>query len=241
MEYYGKTGQTTAKANRDILLKADLASEKYVISELRTIFPQIPVVSEENSVGLSGSKHRFVLDPLDGTINFSRSIDQFGISLAFQENKETQMAVVYKPALKELYIAEKKKGAYLNDKKIQVSSTGKMEEAIIAFDGAREEDILPNYVNVLHSKVRVLRSYGCAVQTLGYVATGKNDAYVFTQPKIWDIAAMQIVIEEAGGRVVDFNGNTWKENQPLLVSNDHLLQPLIKVINKLPQLSSRTQ
>lgn len=231
LRYYGNSELLSKKGNRDILHKADIESEHYIISQLNALYPKIPVLSEERGFTTgSQSQYRFVLDPLDGTINFSRKIPEFGTSLAMQKNRQTMYGIVYKPSLNLWYEARKDKGAFLNGYKLKVSMVEKLDEAVIAIDPAREDSVFPMSCNILHPKIRAYRSFGCAIQTLGLIAEGKIDAYIFDRPKIWDIAAMQLIIEEAGGVVLDQKGNPWKEEQPLLITTKSLQNELVNLL-----------
>lgn len=225
------SGILSQKRNRDILHQADLVSNEYIAQTLSKKYPGVSLLSEETKDTLAIiPKYRFVLDPLDGTMNFSRGIGEFGISLAFQVEEKTTIALVYKPIQKIFYEAYEGKGAFYGGKKLHVSVTSNIEEAVIAVDPAREEDSFPPYINNLHRQIRAFRSYGCAVQVLGYVAEGKIDAYIYDKPKIWDVAAMNLIIQEAGGVIVDHAGNEWKEGLPILASSQSIKSKILKIL-----------
>lgn len=232
LHYFGRKQHSTPKSNRDILLQADLESEKYIVDKLVHMYSNVFILSEEDSsADQLKNPYRFVLDPLDGTINFSRSIQEFGISLAFQKKNKTVIGLVYKPITSTFYEACLGQGSLYHNKKIYVSKIRSLKDSIIAIDPAREENHFPSYSDVFHCRIRAFRSYGCAIQVLGYVAEGKIDAYIYNKPKIWDVAAMQLIIEEAGGYVLNHSGSDWEEGQPLLTCSPSLKKSLISLLD----------
>lgn len=229
---FGKTAVVSGKANRDILTDADLASDTYITQELLKKYPEIPVLSEE-TVRTSQVEHasrRFVLDPLDGTINFSRGIPEFGISLAYQENKRTVYGLVYLPIKNDFFEGYNGKGSTFAGKTLHVSDVQSLSKSVIAVDTARSAAVVPSYINNLHKKIRAFRSYGCAIEVLGYIAKGNVDAYLYDTPKLWDIAAMECIIKEAGGLVLNHRGNEWHEEEPLLICTPNIRNELIACI-----------
>lgn len=229
MMHFGKTSIVSGKAHRDILTEADLASDTFITKALQKEYPGVPVLSEETerTPEVENVQSRFVLDPLDGTINFSRGIGEFGISLAYQVNRKTVLGLVYLPVSGTFFEATKRKGSTYAGKILSVSDTRKLSEAVVAVDPAREHQSVPAYLLSLHKKIRAFRSYGCAVQVLGYIASGKIDAYVYDSPKLWDIAAMHCIIEEAGGLVLDQQGNPWHDGAPLLICTPGIREEIL--------------
>ncbi len=231
--YFGKYSVVAAKENRDILTQVDLASNTYILKKLQEKYPDIPVLSEETALDdrVREAPYRFVLDPLDGTINFSCGIDEFGISLAFQKDTQTMLGLVYKPMEHVFFEGEVGKGSTYKGKAIRVRKTSDLAKAIIAVDVSREHKSLPAYLSTLHPRIQALRSYGCAVQVLGYLARGNIDAYLYDTPKIWDIAAMECIIKEAGGLVLDQNGRPWQDGAPICICTPAIREQLFACLN----------
>jgi myo-inositol-1(or 4)-monophosphatase len=197
------------KDHRDVLAAADIALHTYITAKLHKRYPGIPVFSEEsheNRLPVRNATQRFILDPLDGTINFTRGIHEFGISLCLEQGDKPIIGIIYKPLLNQWFIGEKGKGATLNHIPLCVSNTRSLQKAVIAIDFSRERNDIPAYVPRLHQSVRVIRSYGCAVHALGLVASGCIDAYLYETPKLWDIAAFACIIKEAGGVILNQQG-----------------------------------
>ncbi len=231
--FFGKSEVLQNKGHRDILLRADMRSHEYFVARLHEKYPQIPVVSEETYTRNAEKKSDcFILDPLDGTINFSRGIMEYGILLAFKKDGDIQKGWVYKPKTDEWFIAEKGKGSVRNGRPLQVSKTDQLKTAIIAVDFSRELERLPRYLSALHSHVRIVRSYGCAAHALGLLAQGQIDAYVYDTPKIWDIAAMECVIKEAGGLLFSAKGGgIWQGNgDPIVVCTPGIKKELLALL-----------
>ncbi len=221
----------TTKEHRDILAQADLDSDSFLTVQLQKTYPSVRILSEETQSRVNKiAGERFIIDPLDGTINFTRGIGEYGISLAYEKAGVVEIGIVYKPHSNEWFIGVKGKGSTYNGRNLRVSNIKNLEEAVVAVDFARNKGSVPQYLDNLHRNVRVLRSYGCAVHILGLVAQGSVDAYLYETPKIWDIAAMQCIIGEAGGVFLKQNGEPWKEGESLVVTTPALASALLVCI-----------
>jgi myo-inositol-1(or 4)-monophosphatase len=223
------------KAKHEIVTKADLISEKLVLKEIRKHFPNHEILSEEKGKIKTESDYRWIVDPLDGTTNFSIHNPLWAVSIGVAYKAEVVFGVVYAPYLDELFVAEKGKGAKLNNKSIKVS-TEKQAKTINAFcHGSRQRDIRKALKFVSYQKLRNLdcRQLGAASIELAYVAAGRIESIMIPGAHAWDVAAGVLIVREAGGRVTDFSGKRWTlKSEDMLASNGKVHSELLKVINK---------
>ncbi len=198
----------------DIKLELDVRCQGIIEKALRRSFPQVALLGEEGIAGDANAEYRWVVDPIDGTVNFAYGIPHACVSIAlqrraqaakaadFEDGYRTLVGVVYDPFCRELWTAIRGEGAKLNGKSIRVSRRRKLSEAIISigFAKTREnlEATLPYFIDLAHH-VRKLRIMGSAALDLAYVATGRFDAYIERGIHLWDIAAGGLIIECAGG------------------------------------------
>jgi myo-inositol-1(or 4)-monophosphatase len=198
----------------DIKLELDVRSQALIEKTLRKAFPGIAVLGEEGVVGDASAECRWVVDPIDGTVNFAYGIPHACVSIAlqqrasspgaaeYQDGYETLLGVVYDPFCDELWTAIRGKPALLNGKPICVSQRGKLSDAVVSIGFAKShgsiEATLP-YFNKLVYRIRKIRMMGAAALGLTYVATGRFDAYIERGIRLWDIAAGGLIIQCAGG------------------------------------------
>jgi myo-inositol-1(or 4)-monophosphatase len=178
----------------------------------------------------------WVIDPIDGTINFSRGIEEYCISLAFLHKGTVKLGIVYQPDNKKLYLAEKGKGAFLNNKRISVSSENKLINTLLATDNSSKLESRQRNFMLLHRlclEVRHIRIFGSGALHLAKIAEGKLDSYYKTRFNYWDYAAGMLLIEEAGGKITDFMGKPINElSENIIASNELLHNQLIELLNK---------
>lgn len=190
--------------NLDVKLQMDKKSEETILSILGKEFPNIPVLSEEaGRIGGEG-EYMWVIDPLDGTMNYSRRIPCWATSIGLMRGGEEVLGVVYDPLLDELYTAEKGKGAFLNGQRIRVSDCTTLEKAIVGFGYSSVGDHIPRGMRAtqrLGLKVSKFRNLGAAVLHLVFVASGRFDGFFEFGLHRWDCAAGFCIIREAGGLV----------------------------------------
>lgn len=200
----------------DIKLQLDVECQRLIESRLRAAFPEDSIVGEEESHGDPEAGRRWIVDPLDGTVNFTYQIPHYAVSIARQQRQKvtlpgdplegyaSDLAVIYDPSRDELFTAERGKGAFLNGRPMRVSARRKMEEAILSVGfsktpGAIEKG-LESYQQLIR-RARKIRTMGSAALDLAYVAAGRMEAYMEFKVRLWDIAAGILLVEEAGGRV----------------------------------------
>lgn len=205
-----------AVTQHDIKLELDVRSQKLIEKKLRQAFPRTPLLGEEGIVGEPESERRWVVDPIDGTVNFAYGIPHACVSIALQEQRatpnganyegyQTVVGVVYDPFCDELWTATSGKPARLNGRIIRVSQRAKLREAIVSVGFAKSKEsinvMLPYFSQLAH-RVRKIRIMGAAALALAYVATGRFDAYAERGIRLWDIAAGGLIVERAGGQFV---------------------------------------
>jgi myo-inositol-1(or 4)-monophosphatase len=228
----------------DIKLELDVRSQKLIEKALRRTFPHVALLGEEGVAGRADAEYRWVVDPIDGTVNFAYGIPHACVSIALQQRAETPqaadfedgyqtlMGVVYDPFCDELWTGIRGQAARLNGKVIHVSQRRKLREAIVSIGFAKTpqslQATLPYFAVLAHS-VRKIRIMGAAAIGLAYVATGRFDAYIERGIHLWDIAAGGLIIECAGGEF-------WHKGIPgkhayRMVASNGLLRRRLRVPN----------
>ena len=229
--------QVSTKGPGDFVTSADKRTEKILIDELQKAHPEYGIITEESGIiNKSNIKNRWIIDPIDGTLNFLNGIPQFAISIGYEEENEIKCGVVFNPIMNEMFCAEKGNGAFLNNSRIRVSKK-KIKDALIVTGGPKaeskiKEKIFSEYINVSKS-VSNVRKFGSAALDLAYVACGRFDGYWQRELNYWDIAAGIIILKEAGGFIDFFEEDV---NSPLkkniLATNSNIHDELSELINK---------
>ncbi len=230
--------QVSAKAPGDFVSSADKRTEKILIEELQKAHPEYGIISEEKGlINKSNDKNRWIIDPIDGTMNFLNGVPQFAISIGYEENREIKCGVIFNPITNEMFFAEKGNGAYLNNSRIRVSNKKKLEDSLLVTGGPKKESKIKNkifseYVSV-SKEVSNVRKFGSASLDMAYVASGRFDGYWQRELNYWDIAAGIIIVKEAGGFVNFFDED---KNIPLkkniIASNSNIHEELKEFITK---------
>ena len=206
--------QVSKKGIGDFVTSADLSSEKAIIKILQKGYPKIEIMSEETNSETNLNKHEkmWIIDPLDGTLNFLHGLPHFAISMALMVKKEIISGIIYDPIKDELFWAEKGIGAFLNDKRIRVSARSQLKDSLVStgIPWKGMESSHKNYLKILENIMKSssgIRRYGAAALDLAYVAAGRYDAFWEFNLKTWDIAAGALIVKEAGGYVGNINKN----------------------------------
>lgn len=223
------------KDTKDIVTQVDLAAEKIIVGLLQKHFPEDGIYAEEEAQFEGTSGGTWFIDPLDGTVNYSRRIPLYGVSIAYVQDGEPQVGVIYLPHFDELYYAETGQGAWCNDKKIRVSSTSNIQKSIVTqgdFGTSSEytsverlNEMKLSVVEKLHDSVMRLKTFSSASLELMYVACGKMDAFITVHSFYFDIAAGIVIIEEAGGSVTDAQGNPISKESQTMIASNGILNP----------------
>jgi len=229
------------KSKRDIVTEADLAVDEFLQNNLRSKYPQIPILSEEtysgNFADYQNKKLLWVIDPLDGTTNFSRKLPHFAVSVALVSDKKPLIGVVYQPVYKNLFWANKESdGAFGNGKKLNVSKIDRLEEAVVCSDWShnlKTHDDTIRIIKKLDGHVRSIKMMGSAVSDLMNLACGKIEAYHHIQLMPWDGAAASLIAEKAGAKVTDTKGGNWNVFTPgLLVANKIIHKKILSLFGR---------
>tara|TARA_X000000950_G_scaffold67355_1_gene83172 strand:+ start:264 stop:1004 length:741 start_codon:yes stop_codon:yes gene_type:complete len=181
--------QVSKKSQRDFVTNADLKAEKIIIEELEKARPNFSFISEERGIKKNKDhKNTWIIDPIDGTVNFLHGIPHFAISLALRSNGEIISGLIYDPIKDEMFFAEKNNGTFFNNHRVRVSTKNNIDECLFAIGGKLKKEPDFSY-----------RRSGCAALDLAYVSIGRYDGYFQKNLNLWDIAAGIILIKEAGG------------------------------------------
>lgn len=221
-----------SKGLRNYVTDVDLEAERAILDVLGRHCPDHDVLTEESPPGARASRYRWVIDPIDGTLNFSRGYPCFSTSVALVLDDEPIVGVVYDPLREQLFSAVAGQGATLSEpslpggRALRVSGTTAMIEAVIGMDWTRDAVSRARnaaLIGGLAQACNVVRSCGSAALALGYVAAGWWDAYWHLSLQPWDAAAGALIVREAGGQVTDLAGQRWAlDTAPVLASNRRL-------------------
>ena len=238
MQKFGGVLRIMHKGEVDLVTDADQEAEQTIVSAIRHTFPRHGILAEERDFSRAGeSEYLWIIDPLDGTTNFAHGFPWFAVSIALQVRGEIVLGVIYNPAHKELFIAEKGGGAYLNDIPLRVSQTDRLDQALLAtgFPYDRKQSEANNYDHFVNfqQSAQACRRPGAASLDLAYTAAGRFDGDWEMKLKPWDVAAGLLLVEEAGGRVSDFDGGPFDiKGAEILASNRLIHDAMIGVLGK---------
>lgn len=214
---------------------ADKLCEYFILSSIKKKFPGHGIISEEAGAFKEKEEWVWYIDPLDGTRNFSHKIPHFSVSIALLHKGNALCGAVYDPNRKELFSSENGKGAYLNGKRISVSETKNMKNAIVSLDGAMTPDIrksLPEVVSKIVPEVEAMRIFGGAALGLCYLACGRNEGMVNLKCHPHDIAAGGLILKEAGGTIEDPAGEeTFPSMTRYVAGTPFVARQLISILN----------
>ena len=186
----------------DIKLELDVRCQALIEKILAAAFPQIPVLGEEGSTGDVNAEYRWVIDPIDGTVNYFFGMPHAAVSIALEHRKKSVVGVIYDPFTDEIWTTIKGAPTRLNGKIVRVSNRTKIEDCVIAMGFSKSQDnlekSLPHMIRISR-RAKKIRILGSAALELVYVASGRLDAYVERTINLWDVAAGSLLVENAGG------------------------------------------
>jgi myo-inositol-1(or 4)-monophosphatase len=239
-----------AKAPKDVVTEADFASQEVARRLIMNVFPDHRFIGEENCGQSPGranapaggtSEYCWIVDPLDGTLNYVRQLPNYCVSVALRRGDSILAGTVYDPVLDECFSAEAGQGATLNGVSVRTSRCERIEQALVAAslptEVPRDSPEVRRFLEVMHS-AQAIRRLGSAALTLCYVATGRLDAYWATSVQVWDVAAGQLIVREAGGALTGSEGKPLDLDRPQIVTaaTPQLHQELLKVLARATQM-----
>jgi len=212
--------QVSKKGPTDFVTNSDLKAEKIIIEELKKAKPNYSIISEENGTENNKDKtNTWIIDPIDGTVNFLHGIPHFAISIALRSKEEIVSGVIFDPIKNEIFYAEKNNGAFYNNHRIRVSKKNQINDCLFVTGGKiKNEPDLP------------YRKSGCAALDMAYVASGRYDGYFQDNLNLWDIAAGIILVKEAGGVINNIDLSTNK-NIKIIASSTDISSKLSEKLN----------
>jgi myo-inositol-1(or 4)-monophosphatase len=224
--------QVMTKGPADFVTASDIRTQQIIYDELSYAKPDWSFVMEESKpIKGKESKSRFIIDPIDGTTNFMHGNPNFAISIAAEVNDRLEAALIYSPITDEMFIAERGKGAFLNDKRIRVASRKKLSESLLVTGiphmGRGNKELFLKEMKQLIPEVAGIRRSGSAALDLAWIASGRYDIFWERGLKIWDIAAGILLVREAGGFAQGLNGqdtDMWNGN--IISGNDDIINAL---------------
>ncbi len=228
--------QVSRKGPADFVSKADLKAEQTLRAELSKARPSFGLLMEESGTTEgSDDERRWIVDPLDGTTNFLHGIPHFAVSIGLEERGEITAGVIYEPVRDELFWAEKGAGAYLNRRRIRVSSRGQIGDAVLAtgipFGERPGKEEFVSIIQPVMELAAGVRRFGSAALDLAYVAAGRYEGFWEFGLAPWDVAAGIIIVREAGGMVSEIGGGAdMLRGGSIIAANDLLHAPMQKLI-----------
>ncbi len=233
----GQIGEVFFKGLVNLVTKSDTESQDLIFSRLSARFPGHDFLAEEGLKSLRGSDFRWVFDPLDGTTNFAHGFPVFCVSLGLEHRSRLVCGVVYDPTRDEMFWAEKGEGAYLNGEKIRVSAIDDLNKSLLATGFSydiRETRTNIRQFNEFLLLAQGVRRCGSAALDLCYVASGRLEGFWEMKLSPWDTAAGAVIVEEAGGRISDFQGNPVNIYHPEVVASNGLVHQAMMDVLKRP-------
>ncbi len=229
---------SSKEGKNNLVTEYDIKAEKAIIENILKHYPDHEILAEESGLkSMPKSSYRWIIDPLDGTVNFAHNIPIFSVSIACEKDGELLCGAIYHPLLKEMFTAGKGAGAYLNGKPIKVSDNPELTNAILVTGFPYNVDENPfNCLGTFTDMVKQgipVRRLGSAALDLVYVAAGRFDGFWEAELKPWDVAAGAIILTEAGGELSDYNGDKYSIYGPtILATNGKIHNSALEVINR---------
>ncbi len=233
----GKITHIELKAKNSLLTEVDLMCERAIVDLIRHEYPEHDLIAEEGSEYSSGSEFKWVIDPLDGTMNYAHGYPFFSVSIAVEKEDSVIAGVVYDPVMDEMFTAEKGKGAGLNGEKITVSGAERLEDSLLATGFLHEDESLVER-NLGHFSdfimvARGVRRDGSAALDLAYVACGRYDGFWELGLHPWDMAAGAFIAREAGATVTNMTGGEFTHRKgEIITCSPGIHKDMLKILAK---------
>ena len=222
------------ETHRDIVTYTDEAVERRIKNIIKQYFPTDGIIGEETGETEGSSSRNWIIDPIDGTVNFANNLPLFCTSIAMAEEDQLVFGMIYNPTQDELFIAEAGQGATLNRQPITVSQHKTLDESVftMGFKGAGNSQTDYNCFSVINENSRGVNRIGTAALNLAYVADGRYSGFLSRESPSWDVAAGALLVQEAGGEITDFEGNPYSIGGSLVATNGKVHQTILDTIEK---------
>jgi myo-inositol-1(or 4)-monophosphatase len=228
-----------SKGPNDLVTDADIASEETILAAIRSVYPQHGITAEESGSQPSSSAERWLVDPLDGTVNYAHRVPFFAVSIAFACGDEVLAGVVLNPLSGELFSAQAGTGAFLNGEPIAVGPETRLADSLLAtgfpYDRSRGFDAMAGRLLRILQASRGIRRFGSAALDLCFVACGRYAGYWEKGLQPWDSAAGALIVREAGGRTTDFSNRPFgADGREVLATNGRIHAEMLALLQSAP-------
>lgn len=237
MSRFRNAQSASSKGKSDLVTEADLEAEKVIINLIQSNFPDHSILSEERGSTDNHSDYLWILDPLDGTINYYYSFDYFATGLCLLEKGKLLISTIYNPVRDELFFAERGKGTTMNNSIIRVSDNSKLENSMVTTHLSSKDEARMKTISVLDSVFRKsmhMRILGSPFVTLPQIASGIFDVFFNIRTNPWDILPGTLIVEEAGGRVTDiYGGEITSQSTSILATNGKVHDQMLTLLENI--------
>jgi myo-inositol-1(or 4)-monophosphatase len=235
MEHFGHSHPVEYKEEFNPVTEVDRLCERAIVKMILNAFPDHDILTEESPFKGKGSLWKWIIDPVDGTTNYFHGFPCFCVSIGLEVEGEVKIGVVYVPTLNELFHAEKGKGAFLNGERIVVSRVDRLNRSLLCtgfpYDVHEQVDFYLRYFRQFMAKSFAIRRPGSAAIDLSYLAAGRFDGFWEFKLRAWDVAAVSLMVTEAGGKVTDFQGQAFNiYSEEILASNGLIHEEMLQTI-----------
>ena len=236
LKKFGKIGVKYSKEDaNDVVTEADLASNTLIINEIRKKYPTHGIISEETGEYQKDAEYIWIIDPLDGTLNFATKIPLFAVMVGLAKKGKMELGAIYNPCTKEFIFAKNGKGAFLNGKRVYCSEKEKWEDS----RGIIGSILSPGNSKLIAGILKSTEKETCRIDAFGsfgisvlFLANGRRDWQALKRGLLWDCAPGALILKEAGCKVTNFKGEPWTINErEIVVSNKFLHKRLLTIIN----------
>lgn len=237
MKHFERLHKAKFKQKHDIVTKMDVQVEKLLMDRIREEFPDHNILTEESGAHYESSEYTWLVDPIDGTINYFHASPPFRVAMCLVKDKVPILSFIYNPIKEDLYVAEKGKGATKNGKRLRVSNNQSLARTIVmthisSHINARARTLLA--LGSIFRKVLHIRVIGCGTAAITYIADAKFDVFFNISTNSWDILPGALLIEEAQGKATDISGGKLTiESTSILATNSKLHNKMLELLKKV--------
>lgn len=237
MRNFGSVAKANLKKKSDLVTEIDVQAERIILDKIKDAFSDHTIVSEESGIEKGESEYMWIVDPIDGTINYFYGNAPVRIGVCLLKNKKGVLTAVYNPIKDELYFAQRGKGAFCNERKIHVSENTILQDAVVmthlSSDKIARGRMILSLDNIFKHTMH-MRIFGCGLASMSYVASGRFDIFLNVLTNPWDILPGVLLIEEAGGKVTDIHGKAITEDSTsVLATNGHVHKQVLELLEDI--------